>query len=252
MTRRRLVVLVLAPTILVGLVLGAVFIVDARSQQQEVERAEAAATRYQDRLAAYRSAVVSDLDAVDATDPMTVSEVLDRHAEELPELQPVPERAAAASVEYETARRTQASVSDGLETVQRVIETSAPSTEFVAAARRALSVEPTSLAPSGAVASGDPLRNALLPPMRTALASFESVPVPQGAETASEAVSAALQHVIDEGEQLAAMLDAGRSGSFTWQAEYQAAAEAVQQYEDGVQADLREALDGVLASDVAA
>lgn len=249
MTRRRLVVLALAPTLLLGLVLGGFLIVDARSQRAEVERADAVAERYQDRLGAYRRAVAQDLEEAGDTDPLTVSDVLDEHRDEIPELDAVPERAALASSGYETARRTEAAVAESRRVLTDVIEATAQAPEFVAAAEQALALQPNELAPQGAVPDGGPLRASLLPPLRAALATFEQAPVPEGAEPAATAVRAALKHVIDEAERLAAELDAGRSGSFGWQSEYQAAADAVQAYDDGVRADLREALDGLLASD---
>ena len=43
MTRRRLLALVLAPTLLVGLGLGAALVVDARARQVDVDRADAVA-----------------------------------------------------------------------------------------------------------------------------------------------------------------------------------------------------------------
>ena len=238
MTRRRLLALVLAPTLLLGLGLGAALVVDARARQVDVDRADAVALRYEERLSHYREVVVRELEAADATDPDAVARVLARHRDDVPTLGATSQRGAAASPDYGAARREPSVVVD-TRAAQR----------YLVAARRALEVDPNALAPGTFVTSGAPLRAQLLPPMRTTLASFEAVEAPRDAAAVRDAVRRALTHVITEAEALAARLDAGQSGSFQYAEEYTAARTAVTQYEERTRADLREALDNVLAGD---
>lgn len=236
----------LAPTLVLGLVVAGFVVVDARARQADVELADAAAARYDEQLSSFRSALVDDLEAVDATNPADVAAVLEERRDDVPELEPAPERGEAGSSAYGTARATQAALAESLERLEAVVESSRRARTFVLAANEALDLDPSSLAPQTFVTSGSPLRTQLLPPLRTALATFEAVEAPDDAAEARDAVRAALQHVITEGERLAARLDGGQSGSFQYAEQYGTARSAVQQYADGVRADLREAIDGVV------
>lgn len=249
MTRRRLLALVLAPTLLLGLGLGAALVVDARARQVDVDRADAVALRYEERLSHYREVVVRELEAADATDPDAVARVLARHRDDVPTLGATSQRGAAASPDYGAARREQSVVTEAMDRLDDVVVDTRTAQRYLVAARRALEVDPNALAPGTFVTSGAPLRAQLLPPMRTTLASFEAVEAPRDAAAVRDAVRRALTHVITEAEALAARLDAGQSGSFQYAEEYTAARTAVTQYEERTRADLREALDNVLAGD---
>jgi hypothetical protein len=246
-SRRRLLALVLAPTLLVGLGVGGLVVADALARQADVERADAAALRYEERLGAFRSSFVEALADVDATDPRDVARVLEERRDEVPGLESVAARGEQGSADYAAARSEQVQLTEALERLDQVVEASVRSRTFVLAANRALEVDPASYAPPTVVTSGAPLRTQLLPPMREALATFEAVRAPSDATRVRDAVRAALQHVITEGERLAARLDAGQSGSFQYAQQYTTAREAVRAYADGVRADLREALDRVVA-----
>ncbi len=247
MTRRRLLALVLAPTLLIGLGVGGLVVVDDLARRADVERADAAAQRYEERLTGFRTSFVDALGDVDATDPGDVAQVLASRRDDVPALEPVEARGERGSSDYLAARSEQTQLSDALDRLDQVVQRGQRARTFVLAANRALDVDPASYAPPTVVSSGTPLRSQLLPPMRAALATFEAVEVPPDAQGARDAVRAALQHVITEGERLAAQLDAGRSGSFQYAAQYGTAREAVRAYADGVRADLREALDRVVA-----
>lgn len=246
--RRRILALVLAPTIAVGLALAAVVVVDARAKQADVDRADAVAERYEQQVSAFRDDLARDLERTDATDPRRVARVLDRYRDDVPTLGDAPQQGAAGSADYGSARSEQAQLSEGLDRLDAVVADARRATTFVRAARRAISLDPGSLAPGTVVTSGAPLRTQLLPPVRTALAEFEAVEAPEDAAEARTAVREALQHVITEAERLAAQLDAGQSGSFQYAQQYVAARTAVEQYDEGVSADLSEALANVLGS----
>lgn len=247
MSRGRLLALVLAPTLLIGLALGAFLVVDARQAQQDVAAADAAAADYQAALADYREAVTGDLEGRDGTEPGRIAEALAEHRDLVPELASTSQRGEEGSSRYQLARRQVAELAEARERLDDVVTEATTALAFVDAASTALEVDPQALAPGGTVTDGGSLRVRLLPPMRTALATFEAAKAPKDATTVRAAVRAALQHVIDEGEKLAADLDAGRSGSFRYGTEYSTAREAVRSYDDTVRADLREALDGVVA-----
>jgi hypothetical protein len=246
-TRRRLLALVLAPTLLLGLGIGSLVVVDDLARRADVERADSAAERYEEQLAAFRTSFVDALGDADATDPRDVERVLQARRDDVPDLEPVDPRGEQGSSDYVAARTEQAQLSEALERLEQVVQRAQRARTFVLAANRALDVDPASYAPPTVVTSGAPLRAQLLPPMRAALATFEAVEVPPDAQDARDAVRAALQHVITEGEGLAARLDAGQSGSFQYAEQYTRARDAVQGYADGVRADLREALDRVVA-----
>ena len=82
MTRGRLLALVLAPTLVLGLVIGGFVVVDARARQADVERADAVAQEYAGEAAGFRAALVKDLEAVDAADPTDVAEVIENVEDE--------------------------------------------------------------------------------------------------------------------------------------------------------------------------
>lgn len=247
MTRGRLLALVLAPTLVLGLVIGGFVVVDARARQADVERADDVAQKYAGEVAGFRAALVKDLEAVDAADPTDVAEVIEARGDDLPELASAPERGESGSSAYAAARQGVVTLRESWQRLGDVVDVSVDARSFVLAANRALDLNPAELAPPTVVTSGDPLRTQLLPPMRSALATFEATDAPEAATPARDAVRAALQHVVTEAERLAARLDAGQGGSFQYAEQYTAARAAVRQYADGVRADLREALDAVVA-----
>lgn len=139
MTRRRLLALVLAPTLLLGLGLGAALVVDARARQVDVDRADAVALRYEERLSHYREVVVRELEAADATDPDAVARVLARHRDDVPTLGATSQRGAAASPDYGAARREQSVVTEAMDRLDDVVvDTRAAQRYLVAADRKSV------------------------------------------------------------------------------------------------------------------
>lgn len=249
LSRRRLLVLALAPTLLLGLVVAVLVVVDARTAAAEVREADAAATAFDAEAAAYREGLVAGLADVDAEDPADVAEVVTARATTPPRPADVPARGRDGSATYRAAEKESVALAEAVERLRGVVRSAVEARTFVLAADEALDVQPQDLVPSGAVASGAPVRQQLIPPLREALETFGEVPAPRAAADAREAVQSALTYVIDQAEQLAASLDAGRGGSFGYARQYADAREAVRQYADGVRADLAEAIDGVVGTD---
>lgn len=243
--------LALAPTLLLGLVVAALVVVDARARAADVERADDAATTFSVEAQEYRETLASGLAEVDTDDPVAVAEVVEEAATEPPRVEVVPRRGIDGSASYRAATQESAELAGAVARLRDEVDQAVAARTFVLAANETLGVQPQDLAPSGAVASGAPVRQQLIPPLQEALATFRDVPVPEGAEEAEEAVSGALGYVVEQAEQLAAALDAGRGGSFGYATQYAEAREAVRQYADGVRADLLEAVDGVVGSDAA-
>lgn len=246
MSRRRLLALVVLPTLLLGLGLGGLLLVDAGNRQAEVREADEAAATHVAALADFRSATAAALEDVDLGDPERVGEVVQQQAEGLPELADVSEHGAATSTAYQDARQLGARTREDVAALLEVTEAGAESRRFVLAANRALDVDPRDLLTATTVPDGSPVRAQLLPQMRATLEELRAVEVPEGADEAATSAQGALEYVIREAETLAAELDAGRGYRFEFGEQYFTARQAVRQHAEDVRAEVREAVDRVV------
>ncbi|MGJ9414388.1 hypothetical protein ACHAAC_16940 [Aeromicrobium sp. CF4.19] len=251
MTRARLLLLVVLPTLLIGLGVGALLLIGEMDRREQVRTADAAAAEYAQQMEVFREGLAQDVGPEALADPVGVGDVVAEAAEDLPELEPVSEYGEASSSTYQSARDARGQTQEALEEVQQTVERGIEAERFADAAEGALAVDPNSFVTEQTLPNGSPVRERVIPPLRSTLAEVESLETPEGAQEARRAVVDALQFVIDEATTLAAELDAGRSYQFEFGTRYGEAGAAVTAYRGQALGDLREAFDRLVGEPAA-
>ncbi|WP_374999685.1 hypothetical protein [Aeromicrobium sp. CTD01-1L150] len=251
MSRRRLLTMVVAPTLVIGLVIGTLMLVDAANRREQVRVADAAAAEYTEALQAFRKEVAAGVETADFEDAVAVGDFVAQAAQDLPELAAVDGHGARASDAYRFAESVRAQMRESLDDLQEKVEGARRAQSFVAAAEQALAVDPRSFLSSTTLSDGGPVRAQVLPPLRNALAGVEDLDVPEGADEAHQEVADAIRFVIGEAETLAAELDAGRGYQFEFGIRYGEARSELARYSATSEASLREAFDRVVGEPAA-
>jgi hypothetical protein len=111
--------------------------------------------------------------------------------------------------------------------------------------KKVLERGPIVLLGSGLVFDSEPLRTRVLPELNRALAEFRAVEVPKGAQDVAVKVDGALTYVINQVSRMADRADAGSSYEFSYDTQFNAARQAVQDYATEIDGDVAEALDRI-------
>lgn len=252
MSRRRLLTIVVAPTVVVGLVVGTLMLLDAANRREQVRVADAAAAEYTEALGNFRRKVATGVAAADFENAVMVGDAVAEAAQDLPELAEVSDRGSQGSDAYRFAESVRAQMRENLDELQQVVEGARRAQSFVEAAEQALAVDPRSFLSTTMLPDGGPVRSQVLPPLRGTLAELQGLDVPQGAEEVHQEVADAIRFVVGEAETLAAELDAGRGYQFEYGLRYGQARSELAQYAATSEAALREAFDRVVGEPAAA
>lgn len=239
-----LAVVVLVAAVAVVLVVRANHADDELRKQQagDVASADRAADEFAQKVAAYRDDTAHALAGVDSAHPAKVRKVVAQRVAAVPDLPSAPSYGIHNSADYGAATDAHDALVAQLKGLDAAVDQAVAAQAFVRAANTALDTDPSDFTPSGPVTSGDPLREAILPPMNKALEKFNAATVPQGQQKLAKTVAGALEYVIGEVKVLASHLDRQQSYNFTWDKQYAAAKKSVKSYAKKVHADLDAAL----------
>jgi hypothetical protein len=207
-----------------------VVLVIHQNHKNDVAEADRVAAAYVDDVASYReeqAEVILD-SAENDGDPEATLEVIAEAADEAPTLGDAPEYGRENSDDYADASAVGDRLQADLETLTAAVESVTTVGDFLDAASTALDRNaPIDLLGAGPFPDGSHVRNVVIPGVQGTKDAFEAVDVPVGFEEAAELTSAALQHVIDNLNQMAVSLDGGQSFSFQFADQYAAAETAV-------------------------
>lgn len=232
-------------TVVIGAVVGALVLVQAQRQSDEVAAADKAANAYLVEVESFRSEVAREVSGAREADPGKLRRVVDKAIADPPRLVDAPAYGEERSAAYAEAREAQRTVLRPYRRLSRELRRADVALDFIAAARGALRLRVTDLIGATTVTSSAPVRTRVIPAFVEARDRFARVRVPPGQDALAAQVRAALQYVIDQATTLASRIEGSQGYSFSYSAQFQAAAEAVEGYATTVKGDVAEAINAV-------
>lgn len=234
-------------TVLIAVAVGALVLVQDQRQADQVAEADQVAQAYLRQIASFRSTVVDRVNESDEADPGALGAIVRRAIAKPPRLGSVTTYGREHSTAYAEAVQVRETA---LRPYRRLISTlrrADDSLEFIEAARKVLELRATDYVGSSLITSSAPVRSSLIPAFVKARDEFAQVPVPKGQEELAAKVRAAAQYVIDQATVLADRIESRQSFSFTYQEQFQDAADALGDYGTVVKGDVAEAVAAVTA-----
>lgn len=235
------------PTIITVAVIalaGTALVQQRQERSERVAEAEKVGAEYFSDVATFEAEVQSDLANVRSGDPADLKKVVDENLKHPPELGPAPD-GAERSKTYRAAVKAERTALDPFKSLSTKLGRAAKAEDFVKAAAKALERGPIVLLGSGLVFDSEPLRTRVIPELNRALAEFRAVEVPKGAQDVAIKVDGALTYVINQVSRMADRADAGSSYEFSYDTQFNAARQAVQDYATEIDGDVAEALDRI-------
>lgn len=252
MSTRAKVILISAISLVVIATIAAVatFLIIQKQHDDDVKEADAAAAAYVDEVAEFRELAADELGESGSDSPTQTVEAAEGLEDELPTLDDAPEYGRENSKEYAAAQQTQTRLDKDLTAVVRAAQHAVDAAAFVSAGRTALDADvPIDLIGPGPFENGDPIRETTIPGMQAVKDDFLAVEVPEGLEDAQGAVVAALDHVINELNTMAASLDQVVSYNFPFGEQYGDGLDALQAAEDDAREPLDDSIDTLVEGD---
>jgi hypothetical protein len=231
-------------TIVVIALAGTALLQQRQERSERLAEAEKVGSTYFSDVATFEAEVNRELGEVRSGDPADLKQVVDENLKQPPVLGPAPE-GAESSKTYRAAVKAEATALDPYTSLSAKLGRAAEAEDFVKAAADVLDNGPIVLLGAGLVFDSGPLRNRVLPELNRSLAEFRAVEVPKGGEDVALKVDGAVSYVIDRVETMADRADEGSSYEFSYDAQYNAARQAVQDYATKIDGDVAEALDRI-------
>ena len=231
-------------TLAVIAVAGYALLQQRQVRADRLAEAEKVGSTYFSDIETFRVDLERSLGEVKSGDPADLKKVVDDRLKDPPELGPAPE-GAEDSETYRAAVKAKKTAMEPFENLSERLGRAAQAQEFVDAADEVLDNGPITLLGHGLVFDSEPLRERVLPELDRALAEFRAVEIPQGARDVAVKVEGALTYVIGQVQTMADRADAGSSYEFSYDTQYDAARQAVQDYATKVDGDVAEALDRI-------
>lgn len=248
-TRRVVVVLPIILTLVITVAIGALVVVQDQRQSHQVSQAESVAQDYLANVEKFRSSVVKQVEAADGADPQVLSKVVDKAIAHPPRLPDAPEYGREHSRAYGEALQTRATVLRPYKRLSATLRQADIALDFIVAARKVLRLRATDYVGFGLITSSGRVRSELIPAFTKARDEFDATRVPNGQEKLARKVHDAAQYVIDQAALLADRIERRQSYSFTYQGQFQAAADALSDYATKVKGDVVEATTAVTAEE---
>lgn len=246
-TRGLVIALPVILTILIAVVVGALVLVQDQRQADQVAEADQVAQTYLREVARFRSTVVDRVNESDEADPGALSRIVRRAIAKPPQLGSATSYGREHSAAYAEAVQVRDTVLQPYRRLTSTLRRADRALEFIKAARKVLELRATDYVGSSLITSSAPVRGSLIPAFVKARDEFARVPVPKGEEELAAKVQEAAQHVIDQATVLADRIESRQSFSFTYQEQFQAAADALNDYGTVVKGDVSEAVAAVTA-----
>lgn len=246
-TRGLVIALPVILTVLIAVAVGALVLVQNQRQSAQVAEADRVAQAYLAEIASFRSTVVDRVNESDEADPGALGRIVRRAIAKPPRLGSAPAYGREHSTAYAEAVQVRETVLRPYRRLAATLRRADGALEFIEAAREVLELRATDYVGAGLITSSAPVRGSLIPAFVKARDEFARVPVPQGQEELAATVRGAAQYVIDQATVLADRIESRQSFSFTYQEQFQAAADALNDYSTVVKGDVSEAVAAVTA-----
>ena len=244
--RRAAMVLPVLITLLVGAAVGGLVIIQNQRQSDQVVEAEAMGQDYLSAAATFKARVAKAIKAADSTKLTEITRVLDTEVAKPPTLPAASKYGRQNSSTYREAIDVQSTLLGPYEALSATLKRAQVAETFINAGRKVLEMRATDYVGAGVITSSGPVRAKLIPAFVNARDTFNRVPVPKGQQKLASTIQGAVQYVIDQATTLADRIEARQSFSFSYNDQFQVAADALNDYATTVEGDVTEAVNTVV------
>lgn len=230
-------------TLLIGAAVGGLFVLQNQRQSDQIADAEAIGQDYLSAAAKFRTRVSKAIKAADSTKIDEVKRALDSAIAKPPTLPSTSKYGRQNSSTYREAIDVESTLLGPYTSLSSTLKEAKVAETFIAAARKVLELRATDYVGTTVITSSGAVRSKLIPAFVNARDAFAAVPVPKGQKKLATTINDAAQYVINQATTLADRIDANQSFSFTYSDEFQAAADALNDYATTVEGDVTEAVN---------
>ncbi|MDF1705491.1 MAG: hypothetical protein P1U38_12015 [Aeromicrobium sp.] len=251
MSKRATIILlsVLGVLVVAAIAVTTVVLVIHQNHKNDVAAADRVAADYLQEVATFREDQATSI-GEELSDYESALEAIGEAKDAVPSIGDAPEYGRENSGDYAAAAKVEADIAGDLDALESLAQEGMDAVEFQDAVEVALDRgTPSELLGTGPFSSGQPVRDGTIPAMQGVKDTFEAVEVPEGYEETAELTSAALQHVLDNLNQMAASLDGGESYYFEFAEQYNAAETALDEVESAQSDALVAAVEAFGAGD---
>lgn len=243
--RKAVIFLPILGTLIIAAVIGGLIVIQDHRQAAQIQKAEAVAQDYLSDVATFRTTIVGQISKDRDGDPGRLRKIVDKALAAPPTLPDAPSYGRNNSSAYAEASRAEASLTTPYRRLSHELAAADVALDFVRAAQKALGLRASNYIGPGLITDSSDVRSTLIPAFVEARDTFDKARVPSGQDALAAKVRGAVQYVIDQATLLADRVDARQSFSFTYNQEFQAAADAVNNYATTVRGDLTEAINSI-------
>ena len=236
-------------TLLVGAAVGGLVVVQNQRQTDQVAEAEAVGLDYLSAAGRFRVRVAKAIKAADSTKLDEIKRAVDTKIAKPPKLPSAPKYGRQNAGAYREALDVRSTLLGPYQKLSAKLKEAKVAERFIAAARKVLELRATDFVGSSVITSSGPVRSELIPAFVNARDTFGAVPVPKGQKKLAATVRDAAQYVINQATTLAEKIDARQSFSFSYSEQFQAAADALNDYATTVEGDVTEAVNTAIGLD---
>ncbi|MFT4298052.1 MAG: hypothetical protein QM597_00195 [Aeromicrobium sp.] len=233
-------------TLIVVVGVGGFVIVEQQRQVKATQEADTVAEAFDAEADAFLAELTEIVEAGRSLPPAELQAQVQARIAEPPHLAEFSGEGVESSSAYRDAQYREATMLDPYVELVDVLGRAALARDFIAAAQTALALRIEDILGTTTIRDPAVVTGQVIPAFEQALATFEEVPVPGGQEELAQAVSAAVQNVIDQSQLLVNFAALGQNYSFSYGEQIAEAQEAVRLYGLTVDADVATAIDAVL------
>jgi hypothetical protein len=244
--RRAAMVVPVLITLLVGAAVGGLVIIQNQRQSDQVAEAEAIGQDYLSAAATFKAHVAKEIKAADSTKLDKIKRVLDAAIVKPPKLPSTSKYGRQNSSTYREAVDVESTLLGPYEELSATLKQAKVAETFIGAGRKVLELRASDYVGFNVITSSDSVRAKLIPAFVNARDTFDAARVPKGQKKLAATIHDAAQYVINQATTLANKIDARQGFSFTYAAQFQAAADALNDYATTVEGDVTEAVNTVI------
>lgn len=232
-------------TVAVVSVVGVLVIAAQQRQADTVRAADQVAETYQAAVGEFRQRISDEVAANREVPPEQLAALVTAAIATPPTLGPTSREGELRSGAYRDAQATAVTLLDPYRELLEVLTELAVGRPFIDAAERALALNVAELAGSTSLTSEAPVERRVIPAFEQARDELDALTVPPGQEDLAQVVKSSVQYVLDQASLLVSFAKLGQNYSFSYDARFTLAREAVKAYSLDLDEKLANAIDAI-------
>lgn len=223
-----------------------VLLVKRAQHKNDIKKADETAQKFDQDADAWKDETIEGLRGAGAIgssgDYDEIVKIVKEQSESVPKPGSAPSYGKKHSSKYKQAKKSAATLTDGLDDVTSAAKAAANKTEWASEAFLILLENPTADLPTE-LSSSKKLRSKAIPAFKKQLKDFKALDAPDDAKKVDKAIRSALQYAIDDTTKLADRIDAQQNYHTRFAKKVNSARKKLDKYTDAIGTELKESID---------